>query len=156
MALNNAKSIVAEQRRHQAIQLKMGAATTDQIAEQLGVSKTQAHNDIKKRLKEVRQDDGDAVTEEYNLQRARYDRLLLRWWNLALGADIDAAERATNVCLKILRQIDYIGGLIPEKPLIQLQQNLQINNNGAPTFADLLREANENQVLEGAVNGSSE
>ena len=148
MALNNAKQIVAEDRRHQAIQLKMGGATTEQIAAQLGVSRTQAHNDIRKRLKEVRQDDGEAVQEEYNLQRARYDRLLLRWWNQALGPDTEAAERATGVCLKILRQIDYIGGLVPEKSLIQLQQNVQINNGGI-TFAELAKEASI-----GAGNGS--
>ena len=148
MALNNAKQIVAEDRRHQAIQLKMGGATTEQIAAQLGVSRTQAHNDIRKRLKEVRQDDGEAVQEEYNLQRARYDRLLLRWWNQALGADTETAERATGVCLKILRQIDYIGGLVPEKSLIQLQQNVQINTGGI-TFAELAKEASI-----GAGNGS--
>ena len=148
MALNNAKQIVAEDRRHQAIQLKMGGATTEQIAAQLGVSRTQAHNDIRKRLREVRQDDGEAVQEEYNLQRARYDRLLLRWWNQALGPDTETAERATGVCLKILRQIDYIGGLVPEKSLIQLQQNVQINNGGI-TFAELAKEASI-----GAGNGS--
>ena len=148
MALNNAKQIVAEDRRHQAIQLKMGGATTEQIAAQLGVSRTQAHNDIRKRLREVRQDDGEAVQEEYNLQRARYDRLLLRWWNQALGADTETAERAPGVCLKILRHIDYIGGLVPEKSLIQLQQNVQINNGGI-TFAELAKEASI-----GAGNGS--
>ena len=148
MALNNAKQIVAEDRRHQAIQLKMGGATTEQIAAQLGVSGTLGHIYIRKRLREVRQDDGVAVQEEYNLQRARYDRLLLRWWNQALGPDTETAERATGVCLKILRQIDYIGGLVPEKSLIQLQQNVQINNGGI-TFAELAKEASI-----GAGNGS--
>jgi len=41
--------------------------------------------------------------------------------------------------LDILRRLDSIGGLIPEKPLIQLQQqNVMV---GGVTFADLLREA---------------
>ena len=92
------------------------------------------------------------------MQKMRYERLLLRWWNQATGADVDSAERASNMCLKILRQIDYIGGLIPDKPVIQLQQNLQFNNNGA-TFADLLREARGDEIVEGTLlngyNGSS-
>ena len=36
--------------------------------------------------------------------------------------------------------MDTIGGLIPEKPLIQLQQQ-NVMVGGAVTFADLLREA---------------
>ena len=158
MALNNGKNVAAENRRHQAIQMKMGGDTIDQISETLGVSRTQAHNDIRRRLKEVRREDVEAVQEEYQMQKMRYERLLLRWWNQATGADVDSAERASNMCLKILRQIDYIGGLIPDKPVIQLQQNLQFNNNGA-TFADLLREARGDEIVEGTLlngyNGSS-
>jgi len=48
----------------------------------------------------------------------------------------------------ILRRLDAIGGLIPEKPLIQLQQqNMMV---GGVTFADLLREAMDGagQVVE--------
>ena len=51
--------------------------------------------------------------------------------------------------LDILRRLDTIGGLIPEKPLIQLQQqNVMV---GGVTFADLLREARDGagQVMEG-------
>ena len=47
--------------------------------------------------------------------------------------DSDHAARAIGIVL------DTIGGLIPEKPLIQLQQqNVMV---GGVTFADLLREA---------------
>ena len=50
-----------------------------------------------------------------------------------------ATARATGIVLDILRRLDTIGGLIPEKPLIQLQQqNVMV---GGVTFADLLREA---------------
>ena len=50
--------------------------------------------------------------------------------------------------LDILRRLDTIGGLIPEKPLIHLQkQNVMV---GGGTFADLLREAMDGagQVVE--------
>jgi hypothetical protein len=43
------------------------------------------------------------------------------------------------VVLDILRRLDTIGGLVPDKPLIQFnQQNVMA---GGVTFADLLREA---------------
>jgi len=128
--------------------MKMAGATETAIAEQVGVSKTQIHNDIHRRLAEVRRDDKAAVQLEYNLQRARYERLLLRWWDQAIGEDSDQAARATGVVLDILRRLDTIGGLVPDKPLIQLQQqNLIV---GGVTFADLLREAMDGagQVVE--------
>ena len=128
--------------------MKMAGATEQAIAEQVGVSKTQIHNDIHRRLAEVRRDDKAAVQLEYNLQRARYERLLLRWWDQAIGEDSDQAARATGVVLDILRRLDTIGGLVPDKPLIQLQQqNIMV---GGVTFADLLREAMDGagQVVE--------
>ena len=139
MALNNGKNLAAENRRSQVLQMKMAGATETAIAEQVGVSKTQVHNDIHRRLAEVRRDDKEAVQQEYNLQRTRYERLLLRWWHPAISADDERAAKATQMVLDILRRLDTIGGLIPEKPLIQLQQqNVMV---GGVTFADLLREA---------------
>jgi hypothetical protein len=121
------------------LQLKQAGASEQAIADQLGVSKTQINNDVKRRLAEIRKDDTEAVQQEYTLQKSRYERLLLRWWSQATGADNVQAARATGIVLDILRRLDTIGGLIPDKPLIQLQQqNIMV---GGVTFADLLREA---------------
>ena len=149
LAVNNGKSLAAENRRSHVLQLKMAGETENAIAELVGVSKTQVHNDIHRRLSEVRRDDKEAVQQEYNLQRSRYERLLLRWWSQATGPDDERAAKATQMVLDILRRLDTIGGLIPEKPLIQLQQqNVMV---GGVTFADLLREAMDGagQIVEG-------
>jgi len=149
MAIQNGNKIAAEQRRSQVIQMKMAGDTEQSIADQLGVSKAQVWNDVKRRLAEVRKADTDAVEQEYTLQKSRYERLLLRWWSQATGPDDTQAARATGIVLDILRRLDTIGGLIPEKPLIQLQQqNVMV---GGVTFADLLREAMDGagQVVEG-------
>jgi hypothetical protein len=51
--------------------------------------------------------------------------------------------------LDILRRLDTIGGLVPDKPLIQLnQQNVMV---GGVTFADILREAMAGQIVEGEI-----
>ena len=142
MALQNGKTIIAEQRRSQVIQMKMAGATEQVIADQLGVSKAQVWNDIKRRLSELRRDDAEAVQEEYNLQKSRYERLLLRWWSQAIGADDTQSARATSIVLDILRRLDSIGGIVPDKPLIQFQQQNIVM--GGMTFADLVR---------GALNG---
>ena len=119
--------------------MKMAGATEQAIADQLGVSRAQVWNDVKRRLAEVRRDDKEAVQQEYNLQRTRYERLLLRWWHPAISADDERAAKATQMVLDILRRLDTIGGLVPDKPLIQFnQQNVMA---GGVTFADLLREA---------------
>ena len=131
--------------------MKMAGATETAIAEQVGVSKTQVHNDIHRRLAEVRRDDKEAVQQEYNLQRTRYERLLLRWWSQATGPDDERAANATRMVLDILRRLDTIGGLIPDKPLIQFNEFTQINN-GMITMAELLKEA-AGPVVEGTVNG---
>ena len=137
--------------------MKMAGATEQTIADQLGVSKAQVWNDVKRRLSEVRRDDAEAVQQEYNLQKSRYERLLLRWWSQAIGADSDESAKATSVVLDILRRLDVIGGLVPEKPLIQLsQQNILV---GGMTFSDLVREAlsEANTVeVEGQVYDSDE
>jgi len=139
VALQNGKKIALAQRRHRVIQAKIAGRSEAEIAEQEGVAQYTIWKDIRAYLAEVRRDDKEAVQQEYNLQRSRYERLLLRWWSQATGPDDTQAARATGIVLDILRRLDTIGGLIPEKPLIQLQQqNVMV---GGVTFADLLREA---------------
>ena len=57
MAIQNGKAITAEARRQTVIQMKMAGETEQAIADQLGVSKAQVWNDVKRRLAEVRRDD---------------------------------------------------------------------------------------------------
>ena len=115
-------SQLAENRRHQMMEMRMSGATVRQIAQVLKLSGRTVHVGIKRRLAEVRREDKEAVNQEYNLQRARYERLLLRWWPVAIS-DRDDAAHATEVCIKLLHQLDSIGGLIPEKPLINFYQD---------------------------------
>ena len=140
VALQNGKKIALAQRRHRVIQAKIEGRSEAEIAEQEGVAQYTIWKDIRAYLGEVRREDKEAVQAEYDLQRARYERLLLRWWDNAIGEDSDQAARATGIVLDILRRLDTIGGLIPEKPLIQLQQQ-NVTVDGVVTFADLLREA---------------
>ena len=151
MAINTSVKINAELRRSQALQLKQSGMTMDQIAERLQVSQPQIYKDIKRRLAEVRRDESEAVQEAYALQVSRYERLLLRWWPEAIGRDDELASLATDKVLRILRQLDIIGGLIPDKPLIQLN-TLQINSDGGGTLADLLSSmASDDGIVEGAM-----
>ena len=151
MAINTGKALAAEQRRSQALELKRAGVTYYDISERLGISRAQAHIDVKRRLGECRRNDAQAVQEEYELQRDRYERLLRRWWPMALNNDDAVAGPATLTVLNILRQLNIIGGLIPEKPLIQFNA---VVTDGTTTFADLLREATTPiPIVEGTTNG---
>ena len=160
MAINNAVKINAELRRSQALQLKQSGMTYEQIADRLEVSQGQIHKDVKRRLAEVRRDDSEAVQEAYSMSHLRYERLLLRWWPDAIGRDPALAALATDKVMRILRQLDIIGGLIPDKALIQLN-TLQVNGDGGGTLADLLKTlANDSgEIVEGMIadgNNSAE
>ena len=149
VALQNGKKIALAQRRHRVIQAKIAGRSEADIAEQEGVAQYTIWKDIRAYLGEVRREDKEAVQAEYDLQRARYERLLVRWWSQATGPDDTQAARATGIVLDILRRLDTIGGLVPDKPLMQFnQQHVMM---GGVTFADLLREAMGDQVIEGIV-----
>ena len=104
VALQNGKRIALAQRRHRVIQAKIAGRSEAEIAEQEGVAQYTIWKDIRAYLGEVRREDKAAVQAEYDLQRARYERLLLRWWDLAIGEDSDHAARATGIVLDILRR----------------------------------------------------
>jgi hypothetical protein len=125
--------------------------TYEQIAERLGVAQSQVYKDVRRRLAEVRRDDSEAVAEEYAMAKLRYERLFLRWWPDAIGRDDERAKVATEMCLRIMGRMAQIGGLIPDKPLIQLN-TLQINSDGGGTLADLLSSmASDDGIVEGAM-----
>ena len=158
MGKHNGHILAAEKRRSEVIQLKVSGHTEAQIATLLGVSRSQVWKDVRRRISEVRREDAEAVEAEYRVQYDRYMALLRRWWPIAMDEDDADSQRATVTVLDILRRIDLIGGLVPDRPLIQLQTNVQVNGSGA-TFADLLREANGGDVveIEGVLaNGSGE
>lgn len=135
------------------LQMRLTGATEQQIAKALSVSNALVHKEIKRRLGEVRREDKEAVDREHSLQNARYERMLLRWWPVAIAGetarscprckgsgtisdnacyvcggdgivvDDQRAGAATDRVLKIMHQMNEIGGLIPEKPLIQINQD---------------------------------
>lgn len=122
MPPNKARQVVAEQRRTLVLQLKIGGATDRAIAEQVGVSLTQVHHDLHRRLHETRSLDKEAAEQIWRLQNARYERLLMRWWPVAMGNTEDAAL-ATDKVLAALGRIDRISGILPEKPTYNVFQD---------------------------------
>ena len=120
MALQNKRPIIAEERRHRVLQLKMAGFSDRQIAKEVKVSYVQVRNDWKKRLGELAKEDIHAATVIRTLAMLRYEALFLRWWPLAVNPQITPAlaQTATEQVLKILKAEREINGLDPEEPIV--------------------------------------
>lgn len=93
LAVNNAKTVNAEVRRHEVLQLKIGGISLDAISKIVGVAKSQVHKDLKKRLSELAKSDKEGADEMRALQLARYERLLVPLWPLVIQLGMANEER---------------------------------------------------------------
>ena len=135
MGLNKAPLIRAFDRRVKVLDLKRDGKTDVAIGLELGVSSNQIGKDIKRVLGELARANVDRANEVRALQIERYEYLLNRCM-VMLEASTGAAKfQAIETALKIMKFINDIWGLLPEKSLITVemmqdnrQQNLQVNN----------------------------
>lgn len=95
-------------RRSEAIKLRLAGATFQQIADSdlypEGTGRAQAFMDIKRALEEARAE----IHEDAEILRAesclRYDRLILAFWQRALGGD----SKAADICMKAIDKRDEL------------------------------------------------
>ncbi len=136
----NGARMRVEQRRHDVIQMKVAGATERQIAAQFDVTQGQINRDVKAVLQAWAKDNEGNANRTHALEMARYNRLLLRWWQRALDDNIEVSLKGTEQVMKILRQIDVINGIVPDEPLINVQQFIdarqQTLNETINIFAD--------------------
>ncbi len=87
----------AGKRRGEALELRMAGATYRQIGKQLGVSRTQAQNDIRRALQELieaHEGQAEAVRE---LEEQRLDAMLVGIWLQAKAGHLGAIDRALKI-----------------------------------------------------------
>ena len=129
----------AEIRRYKALELYKGGATEPQIAEALGVDKALVHRDIKRVLNDLAERHVGVAEQVRGLQMERYTTLLSRWWPGALNGD----EASTKMVLSILHRISEINGVIPDRPLITIDQRSINLTQGEITFSSEAASGNE-------------
>jgi hypothetical protein len=145
MAGNNTVEVSAEVRRYQVIQLKVAGATERAIAEQLGVSHSLVHKDVRRALSELADTASGAADELRALQMERYNQLLLSWWQVA-----KSNPEGIRWVLQIMGRIDAINGLIPNRPMINMvsaTQNTMVVN-GVENVKEMLHDADFRAALE--------
>ena len=122
---------LAETRRYQMLELYKSGASERQIADALNVSRSLVHKDIKRILSDLAKKYSGVADEMRGLQMERYTTLLQRWWNQALNGD----EIATKMVLQIMHRISEINGVVPDKPLITIDQRSIHLTQGEVTFS---------------------
>ncbi len=141
MPKQNGAEIARQERRYRILQGKVAGASVRQLAEQEGISVGQVQKDVHRVLGELAKEHVGMADQVRGMQMERYNQLLLRWWGQAMNRDIDA----TNIVLKVMDKISQIHGVIPDKAMIQVQQNSFISNDAPVTF--VIESANDNDNL---------
>ena len=95
----------------------MGHTVRD-IAEQLNVSPTTAHNDIDALLSDMANKDISRANNSRMLVNQRYEALIRAYFDKATGGDSEAEKLVIDVLFKQAK----INGLIPKEPLLNINQ----------------------------------
>ena len=119
-----ARRTVAETRRYEMLELTKAGRTEREIAEELGVARSLVNRDVRRVLGELARSATRTADAVRALQMERYVSLLSRWWLSAMQGNAEA----TLMVLKIMKQIDIINGIIPDRPLIDMSvtQTVQV------------------------------
>ena len=105
-------------RRLKALELKTMGHTVRDIAKQLDVSSTTAHNDIDHMLRDIADKDTGRANNNRMLLNQRYEALISAYFSKATGGDIEAAK----IVIDVLGKQAKINGLIPKEPLLNINQ----------------------------------
>jgi len=128
MANNNKQSqrVTAAERRLAILELTKAGYSERAIAEMKNVSRGLVHRDLKRVLKDMAKEYSDVADDVRTMQMERYSELLSRWWPAAMRQNPD--EKATKMVMDILKRISEINGVIPDKPLVNID-NRQVHIN---------------------------
>ncbi len=129
-----------EERRYQMLELYKAGSTERQIAAHMSIDKAYVHRQLKKAMNDLAERHVGTADQIRGLQMERYTTLLARWWPIALTGD----EAATNTVLKIMHRISEINGVIPQEPLITIDQRSINLHQGDVTFSIEAASGNDN------------
>jgi hypothetical protein len=107
-----ARKLTAAERRKQALELRKAGFTYQQIADQLGFTRTAAYKTVKVALDDINQNIKDEAATVRTLELERLDRLWVEMYRRAKGGDYGAVDR----CLRIQERRSKLLGLdAPQK-----------------------------------------
>ena len=132
----SAKKAAREARRDKVMRMLLAGATQDTIARTLNISKYTVKRDISRRLADAAKNCPN--TQMYReVQRQRFEQLLLHIWPRAAKGERDAVDRV----LKIMDQQAKLLGLNSPQEI----QHIGIDQNNEPLVVELVKGAEKRE-----------
>ena len=97
MSASQSRAVIAAERRARALQLRKEGANFDQIAEELGMSRSAAHKTVQRAIAELATLAETEVAEIRALESARLDELQHAVWPQAVAGDLPALDRVIRI-----------------------------------------------------------
>tara|TARA_R110002020_G_scaffold5103_3_gene21635 strand:- start:2740 stop:3240 length:501 start_codon:yes stop_codon:yes gene_type:complete len=118
----------ADVRRFELLQAAKAGTSQKRIAEVLGVSQQYVSKETRKLLDDLARENSNAADKVRALQNERLTHLVQAYWTKAVGFRDDTGNtippdlKAADYLLKVLDRISAINGVIPDQPLINVDQ----------------------------------
>lgn len=110
------RRITASVRRAEALKLRLGGATFQEIADVLSIRKQSAHELVCSGLDDLAAETRDSTERLRAQEGARLDRMLSILWPKVEAGDLGAIDRA----LKVIQTRTRLFGLAPTGPLVSV------------------------------------
>ena len=125
--------------------MKLGGSTLLEIGEKHGISDTRVTQILREMAEEVSNINWETFEEYRATQKARYEKVLHRWFGVMLDVDPDIADVGTKWVMEAMKRLDNIGGLNSDKATqVQLQNNVYMNAGSGE--GDVMRQGVEVQI----------
>ena len=125
--------------------MKLGGFTLLEIGEKHGISDTRVTQILREMAEEVSNINWETFEEYRATQKARYEKVLHRWFGVMLDVDPDIADVGTKWVMEAMKRLDNIGGLNSDKATqVQLQNNVYMNAGSGE--GDVMRQGVEVQI----------
>ena len=93
-AKRDGRKIDKAERRRKALELRKAGATYEQIGQQLGCNRGNAHKDVTEAIQDIYREPAEAVLQ---LEIGRLDVMLLGVWSKAKAGDCQAIDRVLRI-----------------------------------------------------------
>ena len=91
------QKLTAAQRRHQALQRRIGGWTFQAIGDELGITRQAAHGLVVTALKDLNEKTMESASELQRLELERLDVMNSAIWGAVLKGDVGAIDRAIRI-----------------------------------------------------------
>ena len=129
--MSKSKKIEIKKRNQGILDMKLEGHTLTEIGEKHKISRQRVTQVLSEMAQDMANISWETFEEYRGTQRARYEKVLNRWFHVMLDVDPINADLGTKWVLEVMKRLDNLGGLNSDKALsVQLQNNVFMNGAG--------------------------